>query len=191
MLARFGEPSRSRMRAKINADRAALRDQAGASTAEQADATARHTYHEFVVGLHLLRSGLQPEYNCKLDGKTSDWFDERARLVLEVFTCERGGSTPLLTRVASRIAAKVRKYAESVRQHDLCFVVAVYGDAMSGLTAADCEQAIHYGQLFVEHRELSGVILFANAGTGDANSSTHIYFANPQANRSIDLRSVE
>jgi len=189
MLARFGEPSRSRMRAKINADRAAVRDQAGETTTEQADATARHTYHEFVVGLHLQRAGLQPEYNCKLDGKTSDWFDERARLLLEVFTCERGGTTAVPARVASRIAGKVRKYAETVRRHGLCFVVAVYGDTLSGLAAAGCEEAIHNGQLFVEHRELSGVIYFAQlSGMNHTGAYAFTYFANPQAYRPIELR---
>ncbi len=158
MLARFGEPSRSRMRAKIRADRAALRDQAADSTA---DATARHTYHEFVVGLHLLRSGLSPEYNHRLDGKTPDWYDAGRRLVMEVFTCERGGSTAPGPRVVSRIAQKVRKYSQTVQAQSLRFVVAVYGDALSGLTAEVCERAIHNGGLFATHPDLSGVLYFA------------------------------
>lgn len=184
LLASFDEPSRSRMRAKIRHDRAAARDQG----TEQADANARHTHHEFVLGRQLQRRGWRPEYNRKIDGKTPDWYDERARLILDVFTCERGGTTAPAGRVVARIAGKIRKYAQTARDHGLCFVVAVYGDRLSGLTAGDCERAIHEGRLFADHPDLSGVIFFTADDTNiDGNAYAYTYFSNPTADRKIVL----
>ncbi len=176
LLASFDEPSRSRMRAKMRHDRAAARD----LRTEQADANALHTYHEFVLGRQLQRRGFHPEYNRRINGKTPDWFDERARLVLEVFTCEPGGTTPPPARVASRIAEKARKYAQTVRDQGFCFVIAVHGDPLGGLTAGDCEWAIGDGQLFATHLDLSGVIYFADEGP-------FVYFKNSLALRPVDL----
>ncbi len=192
MLARFGEPSRSRMRAKIGHDRAALRKH----ETDQADASARHTYREFVVGLHLLRNGFSPEYNRRLDGKTPDWFDERRRLVLEVFTCERGAS-PAAQRLVSRMVVKTQKYAGAVRALSLAFVIAAYADSLSGFAFDDCRRAITDAGVFVQYPELSGILYFAEQPAGHLNSETGTanhtplrefeYLPNPNALQPINL----
>ena len=182
------------MRKKIRQDRDALKSQG----TPQADENARHTFREFLVAQRLNLSGFCLEYGKKLEGQTPDWYDEEKRLLLEVFTCERGGKSNPVQRVGAKIAEKVAKYGKAVANKALFFVVAVYGDFYSGFDSPDeCEQAIRDGRLFETYPDLSGVVFFTESdglkvrqidgSTKPKQQYLFKYFANPNAIRQIDL----
>jgi hypothetical protein len=186
----FAEPSRSRMRLKMRNDRAAARE---LGTAE-ADAAVRHTYHEFLVGRHLQRIGLSPEYNRSIAGKTPDWFDARARLLVEVFSVD-GGTTDASSRVISRLAKKLLRYAPMVQAESLSFVIAVHGDDQRLFTVDRLEDVLKNNDLFVKTKDLSGV-LFVGEEAEQArplDGRAFTYLPNPHAARPIShsLSSVQ
>ena len=193
ILAGFPEPSYSRMLKKIREVGAAARKQG----TEDADANARHTFREFLVGQLLQRAGCSPEYDKRIASQTPDWFDEQNRLLVEVFTCERGGKSQPQRRVADRIAEKVTKYLKIVRENALVFLVAVHVDFVVPLPADEFEQAIGDDRLFEHHLDLSGLIYFAESrpvelkqADGLTKRKQHYrfpFFPNPYAERKIDL----
>ena len=185
LLAEFPEPSRSRMLRQIRRDRDVLMERG----TEQADQQARHTFREFLCARRLNQNGFHLEYSRKFGEQTPDWFDPDRRLVLEVFTCERGGKSDPVTRVADRIAEKVAVYRQLVEDQQLFFVVAVYGDFLCGFGEYDCEQAISDGDLFGRYRELSGVLFFSETTVVRRQQQYGFtYFPNAKASRRIDLR---
>ncbi len=193
ILSSFPEPSRSRMRKKIRQDKAAL-DRLGT---DQADESARHTFREFLVARQLNSTGFCLEYNKSVNGQTPDWYDEQNKTVLEVFTCERGGSSSPVQRVATRLAEKATKYRALVRDKSLHFVIAVHGDFLTAFDAHDCEEAIADDRLFDRHPEVSGVIWFGETTVVREKQTDgsmawkqlygYSYFANTNATRRIDL----
>lgn len=193
ILACFPEPSRSRMRTKIRQDGRALRKQG----TDQADESARHTFREFLVARRLNENGFHLEYNERIEGQTPDWFDEQSKLLLEVFTCERGGKSPARDRIAATIAKKVTKYQQLVRDNDLFYVVAVYGDFVACILAEDCEDAIRENRIFEFYPDLSGVIFLADGNVvrvaqpdgsmGFKQGYRFTYFGNLASLRKIDL----
>jgi hypothetical protein len=139
------------------------------------------------------------EYEHSISGKTPDWYDAHGKLLLEVLTCERGGSSPPVDRVADGIATKVEKYSDMVLGNELSFVVAVHGDFETFFDAEDCKMAISKGNLFEHFMDLSGVIFFAESRisiTAMPDGSRqrqqqygYEYFANLKATRKVDLSS--
>jgi len=193
MLAGFPEPSRSRMRKRIRHKVAALQKQG----TEQADAQARHTFREFLPAWELFQRGFDLEYEKPIGGQKPDWFDDANKLVLEVFTCERGGNPVTINkRVADAIATKVSKYANALNGMSLRFVVAVHPHFDTFYDDIDCEDTIRDHRVF-EASELSGVLLFAETNIGvkrmpDGTMKRRQfygfhYFPNPTAGRPIDL----
>jgi hypothetical protein len=193
ILSSFPEPSRSRMRKKIRQDKATL-DRLGT---DQADESARHTLREFLVARQLNSTGFCLEYNKSVSGQTPDWYDEQNKIVLEVFTYERGGSGSPVQRVATRLAEKVTKYMALVRDKSLHFVIAVHGDFLTAFDADDCKEAIADDRLFERYPEVSGVIFFAETNVVRVKQTDgsmalkqlygYLYFANTNATRKIDL----
>jgi hypothetical protein len=193
ILAGFSEPSLSRMLKKIRCDGAT----ASKLRTDDADAGARHTYREFVVARKLNEGGSNLEYSSDFNGQTPDWYDRDEKLLLEVFTCERGGRSDPRQRMSSTIVEKVNKYKQLVNDKSLSFVVAVHGDFETFLDSDDCEQAISDNQLFANHPELSGVIFFdeshvvpfqrADGSIGHKQIYQFTYFANPGATHRIEL----
>jgi len=176
----FDEPSRSRMRMKMRHDRAAARDLRTA----QADAAVRHTYHEFIVGRHLQRMGFSPEYNRPIAGKTPDWFDAETRLLVEVFSVD-GGTTDASSRVISRMAKKLLRYAPTVRAESLSFVIALHGDPFGTFTQNQLAEVLKSCDLFAGNKDLSGV-LFVDRPVEPAQQLAHrsfTYLTNPHATR--------
>ena len=112
-------------------------------------------------------------------------------------TCERGGTSDPVKRVAGRIREKATKYAEAIEERGLQFVVGIHGDFISCFDRDDCERAIRDGSLFDQHPELSGIIFFVEGPieiVQQADGSKRRkqlyqfpYFANPNAIRKIDL----
>jgi hypothetical protein len=193
ILACFPEPSRSRMRTKIRQDAKALRKQG----TDQADEAARHTFREFLVARRLNENGFGLEYNKKIEGRTPDWFDEKDKLLLEVFTCERGGKSPARERLGATLAKKAAKYRQMVSDKGLFYVVAAYGDFLACLLAEDCDDAIRENRIFESYPDLSGVIFFADStvfkvkrpdGSIELKQDYRFtYFGNPTALRQIEL----
>jgi hypothetical protein len=193
ILSSFPEPSRSRMRKKIRQNKATS-DRLGT---DQADESARHTFREFLVAQRLNSTGFCLEYEKSVNGQTPDWYDEQNRIVLEVFTCERGGRSSPVQRVATRLAEKATRYRALVRDKSLHFVIAVHGDFLSAFDADDCEQAIADDRLFERHPEVSGVIWFGETKVVRVKQTDgsmarkqlygYSYFANTNATRKIDL----
>ena len=196
LLSKFPEPSFSRMRRKIRQDRDAALQQA----TEQADSNARHTFREFLVAERLNDNGLHLEYSPTIDSLTPDWYDHHAKILLEVFTCERGGGADKIKRVAGRIGEKVNKYRAIVSSMNLSYVVAVHGDFLSNFDLVDFQDCIRDEKVFDLYPDLSGVIFFAESTierTKLADGTTKFkaiyafdYIANPAAHRPLDMTAM-
>jgi len=187
----FSKDSRRRMQKKIREARGVCQQYG----TEEADAGARHTFREFVLARQLNAEGFRLEYGENICGQTPDWYDAPNKLLLEVFTCERGGKSELKSRLAAGIEKKINKYETIVQQNNLSFIVAVYGDFMTGLDADDCKDAIDDARLFRRCPILSGVLFFSEStvtmvpskdGSTDKRQEYGFqYFANPSASRSF------
>jgi hypothetical protein len=196
ILAAFPELSRSRMRRKIREDIATLRKLG----TDDAEAQTRHTFREFLVGWQFFQRGYDLEYNRNIGGQTPDWCDESEKLVIEVFTCERGGTSDVVKRVVDCVRDKVGKYGRMVAAESLHFVVAIHGDFLSLLDDFDCQTAAKDGRLFGEEHDLSGVVFFAETNVvlvprrdGSKRKKQLYrfrYFPNPLAACPIDLTEV-
>lgn len=193
ILERTSEPSRSRMLKKLREHMRALEKYGS----ENVDEGARHMFRELLVGDKLNRAGYRLEFSPNIEGKTPDWYDEGSHLIIEVFTCERGGVSELEKRVAQSIEEKVTKYQKIIGTHSVSFVVAVHGDFVACLDFEDCEYLIADHHLFDRFPALSGVIYFSENGcksvTGADGSTrrkqlySYRFIANPSAERAIDL----
>ena len=193
ILADFKDPSRARMLKAVRHARKSVRKH---GTAEE-DAKARHVFREFLVAHRLNCNGMALEYSRKVNNQTPDWYDESNHLLLEVFTCERGGTSDPVKRVAETIAEKVDRYSTLASVLAACLVVAVHGDFESLFESDDCEKAISDHKLFQTHDELSGVIYFAETSIerirladgsfGSRQLYGYDYFENATASRKIDL----
>jgi hypothetical protein len=184
ILARFPEPSRSRMRTKIRHDRDAL----GRLGTDQADENARHTFREFIVGDELNRRGICLEYGRKIGGMTPDWSAIEMRLLLEVFTIERGGTTSPAKRAMDGIARKVHKYARICETEGLVIVIAIHADFMSLFSEGDCERAIVESNVFATRPLLGGVLYFGETvAVGGIQSYRLLYFPNRHSRQCPEL----
>lgn len=82
MLHYFSPESQRRMRTAIlNAKKAAEKHRD-----ENTDAGARHIFREFIPASILNQNGFAFEYEKPIQGKTPDWLDDTARLMLESYT---------------------------------------------------------------------------------------------------------
>jgi hypothetical protein len=193
ILSKSSEPSRSRMLRKIRQDRDTLAQQ----RTDQADANARHTFREFLVGYKFNSMGFCLEYNKKISGQTPDWYDEKNRLLVEVFTCERGGRSDPVQRVAGTIDEKVTKYMHIVKRDALRFVAAIHGDFACGFDRDDCERAVSQNRLFEQYSELTGVVFYAETNVvpvdprdlsmGVRQEYQFVYLSNRSAQHRLDL----
>ncbi len=154
MLGAFPEPSRSRMLKKIRHDR----DTALNNPTENTDSNARHTFREFLVAYELLKYGLLLEYSRNLSGQTPDWYADKEKILLEVFTCERGGTSNLVRRVIDGIAEKTSKYRSLIESNSLHFLVGIHGDIFSGFDSHCCEDVMSDGN---HNNLLTGIIFFS------------------------------
>ena len=136
MLPYFSAESQGRMRkAILDAKKAVERHRD-----ENADAGARHIFREFIPAAILNQNGFAFEYAKPIQGKTPDWLDATAGLMLESYTYERGGSSRFIDRVTSSVSSKCAKYNDIVAAKSLRFVVAVYLDFLTGMTLDDVRE---------------------------------------------------
>lgn len=157
MLPNFDSASQGRMRkAILNAKRAAEKHRD-----ENTDAGARHIFREFIPAYTLNQNGFAFEYEKPLQGKTPDWLDDTALLMLESYTYERGGSSNFFDRVKSSVTSKCYKYNDIVVANDFRFVVAVYIDFLTGMTLEECrESSEEFRPVFNDNESLWAVVFF-------------------------------
>ena len=134
MLQYFNAESQGRMRkAILNAKKAAEKH-----GDENTDAGARHIFREFIPASTLNQNGFAFEYEKPIRGKSPDWLDDTAKLMLESYTYERGGSSSFFDRVTSSVTGKCNKYKDIVTANYLRFIVAVYLDFWTGMSVEEC-----------------------------------------------------
>ena len=157
MLPNFDADSQRRIRrAILNAKKAA--EQHGD---ENTDAAARHIFRELVPASFLNQNGFVLEYEKPIHGKTPDWLDESANLMLESYTYERGGSSSFFDRVTSAVAGKCAKFEDIVAARSLRFVVAVYLDFLTGMSLDECcENSERFRPTFDNNDSLSAILFF-------------------------------
>jgi hypothetical protein len=157
MLAYFSTESQVRMRKVIlNAKKAAEKH-----LDENTDAGARHTFREFMPASILNQNGFAFEYEKLVQGKTPDWLDDTARLMLESYTYERGGSSDFIDRVSSSVAGKCNKYKDIVTANSLRFLVAVYLDFLTCISLDDCrEDSEKFRSVFDANDSLWAILFF-------------------------------
>ncbi len=134
MLPNFNAESQGRMRkAILKAKKSAEKHRD-----ENTDAGAWHIFREFIPASILNQKGFAFEYEKTVQGKTPDWLDDSARLILESYTYERGGSSSFLDRLTSSVTGKCNKYKDIIAANSLHLVVAVYIDFLTGMSLDDC-----------------------------------------------------
>lgn len=136
MLPNFNAESQKRMRKRIlNAKKSAIKH-----GDENTDAAARHIFREFIPSSILNQNGFSFEYERPLLGKKPDWMDERARLMMESYTYERGGTSHFLDRIMSKVTCKCNKYKSIIEEKSLSFIIAVYIDSLSDFLLVECRE---------------------------------------------------
>jgi hypothetical protein len=189
----FDEPSRSRVLKAMRKHRADL----DAKGTEDADAAARHTFRELLVGRAFQKWGFDVHYEEPINGLSPDWLDLNSRLLVEVVTCERGGSSEPADRMGRQVQRKATRYKEIVRDHSLRFVVAIHGDFCSVAVVDDFRDAISEWQLFDGYSHVSGLLFFAETDIERVKNDDGSvvkrqrygfhYFCNPHADQKLDL----
>jgi hypothetical protein len=157
MLPYFNTESQGRMRkAILNAKKAAEKHRD-----ENTDAGARHIFREFIPASILNQSGFSFEYEKPVQGKTPDWLDDTARLMLESYTYERGGTSSFVDRVTSSVTNKCNKYKDIVAANSLRFVVAVYFDFLTFMLLDECrEDSEMFRPVFDDNDSLWAILFF-------------------------------
>lgn len=133
MLPNFNAESQRRMRkAILDAKKSAIKH-----GDENTDAAARHKFREFIPASILNQNGFSFEYEKTFQGKKPDWLDFIARLMIESYTFERGGSSSFLDRITSSITCKCNKYKSIIAEYSLRFVMSIYIDYLSPVMLLD------------------------------------------------------
>lgn len=127
---------------------------------ENADAGARHIFRELIPASFLNKQGFAFEYAQAIQGRTPDWFDATAGLLLESYTFERGGSSKYIDRIASAVASKCAKYNDIIAEKSLRFIVAVYLAFLTGMTLDDCREDSELFRPVFDANDLLWAILF-------------------------------
>lgn len=120
----FDEESQRRMRESIlNAKKSAIKHRD-----ENTDAAARQKFREFIPATILNKKGFSFVYEKPIQGKTPDWVDLTAKLMIKSYTFERLGTSSFLDRTTSSITYKCNKYKPIITANSLLFAVAIYID---------------------------------------------------------------
>jgi len=136
MLLNFNAESQRRMRKAI----LIAKKSAEKHRNENADAGARHIFREFIPASILNQNGFGFEYQKPIQGKKPDWLDNTAKLMLESYTYERGGSSSFMDRLTSSVTGKCNKYKDIIAANSLRFAIAVYLDFLTGMSLDDCRE---------------------------------------------------
>jgi hypothetical protein len=157
MLPYFSSESQRRMQKAILAAKKAAEKQCDENT----DAGARHIFREFIPASIMNKNGFALEYEKPVGGKKPDWLDDTAKMMLESYTYERGGSSPFLIRVAAAINDKCNKYKNIIEANSLRFVVVVYLDFLTGESLDERrEDANMFTTIFDANNPLWAILFF-------------------------------
>jgi hypothetical protein len=154
----FDEESQRRMRKSIlNAKKSAIKHRD-----ENTDAAARQKYREFIPATILNKKGYSFVYEKPIQGKTPDWLDLTAKLMVESYTFERLGISTFLDRTTSAITCKCNKYKPIITANSLQFAVALYIDYLSlGMLLEEfLEQPGFFRSVFDTNNSLSAILAF-------------------------------
>lgn len=128
---------------------------------ENTDAGARHIFREFIPASILNQNNFAFEYEKPIQGKTPDWLDDTAKLMLESYTFERGGASSFFDRVTSAAIEKCSKYQDIVVANSLLFIIIVYLDFLTGITLDEClEDSEMFRSVFDTNHALSAILFF-------------------------------
>ena len=157
LLPNFSLGSQRRMKkAILNAKKSAEKHRD-----ENTDAAARHIFREFIPVSILNQNGFAFEYEIRLDGRTPDWLDDSAKLMLESYTYERGGTSGLMERLTSSVTEKCAKYKDIIAANSLRFIVAVYLDFLTGISLDECREDVEsFRSLFDTNNSLWALLFF-------------------------------
>lgn len=157
----FDEESQRRMRKSIlNAKKSTIKHRD-----ENTDAAARHIFREFIPASILNQNGFFFKYEKSIQRKRPDWVDFTARLMLESYTFERGGSSSFLDRVTSSVTYKCNKYKSIIASYSLRFVVVIYIDFLSPVMLLDefREDPGFFRSVFDVNDSLWAILLFTES----------------------------
>lgn len=172
MLSSFDEISQKRM---INAI-ANARKSAEKFRDENADAGARHIFREFIPAYQLNQNGFSLEYEKTIQEKTPDWIDENAKLMIDSYTYERGGSSGFLNRLSDNINKKCNKYKDIILVNSLYFVIAVYIDFLSDTLVVECrEEPQQFKSIFESNKSLSAILFFSESNVIDKKQNYEFF----------------
>ncbi len=159
LLTAFDTDSQRRMRKAIrDAGKAAAKHQD-----ENTDAAARHIVREFIPAYALnVEVGYNLKYEVKIGGKTPDWLETEAKLLMDGYTFERGGSSTFPERVLNAISVKCSKYDNIANQEDLSIIISTHLDFFSGADLEDCQdKRKDFASVFDNFPRLRGILFFA------------------------------
>lgn len=158
MMPSFSEVSQKRMqKAILDAKRSAEKHRD-----ENTDANARHIFREFIPAHRLNQNGFDLEYEKSIQGKKPDWLDEKAGLLIESYTYERGGSSTFWDRLSTVVASKCNKYKSIITANSFGFVIAVYLDFLTGISPEECGEELEmFCSLFDQNDILEAIIFFS------------------------------
>lgn len=157
MMPFFSDTSQRRIRKELLSSKRSLEKHRDENT----DAGARHVFRALIPAKRLNENGWSLEYNVFIDGKTPDWLDLSAGLLLEAYTYERYGASGFNERVVEAVTDKCRKYAQIAADNNLGILVSVYLDFITCMTLEECqEEAKAFRPLFGAYAALRGVLFF-------------------------------
>ena len=160
MLAYFDAGSRRRIHKFIKDTLKTLRKHSD----EKTDENARHIFRELIPASRLNKKGFAFEYSKKIQGKTPDWIDNNARIILESYTYERGGNSNFFDRVTPIISYKCNKYKNILEENSLRFIIAIYLDFLSDTFLFEVREDYElYSSLFKNNNLLSAILFFSES----------------------------
>ena len=166
-----------------------------------------HTFRELVLGAFLSSNHLKVRYDHNVAGRTPDWVivsgDAVPRCIVELVNfhidaatqaritsqmTEQGVATYFIRndeRLYASLWNKASKYKALAEEHNLAYVVAVFGAFDADVEVRDVRKCLFEEEkgLFGLYPTISG-LLFFRTWAGDHH---FVYFRNPDATRRFDL----
>jgi hypothetical protein len=157
LLIFFDNKSQKKMKKAIyNAKKSAIKHHD-----ENTDAGARHIFREFIPAAELNKIGYLFEYEKEIEHKTPDWIDDKVKIIMEVFTFERGGTNDFINRITTKINLKCEKYDEIIKRYSYHFLISIYLDFLTGITIEECKEYINKFRTIMNiNNSLWGILFF-------------------------------
>lgn len=158
---------------------------------------AKDVFIELIVGEYLIENGYNVKYGVTLDGKTPDWYDSKALLLVEHTTIHAPNSIDEEFHTKGKVAYfpdntpraiksldnKKDTYSKIISKLNLRYVISIHGSFESLAEAKNCEEALQQNNFFQNNPHVSGV-LFSEYGEPRYKFT---YFKNPYALRPFNF----